>query len=574
MNMTIPQIFTNPGMLKVVVLDWDDTINATFIPLRKAVVAKGYPVPAERVYLTTENTNGGLDIALAEGEFMRERVTRPGDQKLTQVIQRLQADGVQVGICTHRGFHKDAMALSEEAFGNLGWRPNFIYILDPAKNPDKVEYLTELYGDNFTLIDDRPRWDAKHPLPANVWLMQQPWNRDIPVADTFCSVSGLEELADKLYNTHAAFCTPNVVYGMTGRWTQDDEIRLARWTKVLNEDPSQSLVNLKRIIANQRLTPSMMGSVREAAIASNLPSKDASVLRNEMVLLRLLNAKHIVALQVAGDAEWTPVNEMYDVAIRQAGVYRRSIPSRDSGEQYELGLMTTVLKPNAYATLWSKDSEEILWGTTETTFSYTLPMTPVCVYNNTGNERVLWEESNTWAESRRMELYVRLTQSGKDPVTGDVLPEQIMRVALGISDDPTAPTVLALMQLVSHWQTERTEHKSWKSLYQHYAVLYPQSQVAIASLLSEEGSALNEPTRVVHYIEIRPGVYLVNTEEGYRSAIKEWTAGQWMEPRPVAGNALVYPALLTLVAVSAKTYHTSIVPLGDITRAISVVGLN
>jgi len=572
-NFTLPQIFTNPGMLKAVVLDWDDTVNATFLPLRKAVVAKGYPVPAEHVYLTTENTNGGLDIALAEGEFMRERVTRPGDQKLTQIIQRLQQDGVPVGICTHRGFHKDALSLSQEAFDTLGWRPNFIYILDPAKNPDKVEFLSEIYGDDFTLIDDRPRWDAKHPLPHNVWLMEQPWNRDVPVADPFCSISDLDQLASKLYVAHATFCNPKAVYSMTGRWTQEDEIRLARWVKVLNEDPTQGLDDLRRSLVAQKLTPSMLGSAREALNESSLSPKRVS-LREETLLLRLLNAMHIVALQVADDNEWAPVNEIYDVAIRQAGVYRRCIPSPDSGRQYELGIMTAVLKPNAYATQWVMESEEIMWGTKAPAFTFTLPMTPASVYNNTGTERALWNETITWSEGRRLELYVQLAQSGKDPITGETLPDQIMRAAVGIADRPSSPAVLAIMQLVSHWQNERSEHKTWKSFYQHYKILYPQSHSLIATLLTEEGPAINAQTRLVHFIQLRPGVYLVNSEEGHDSAVAEWTTGQWMKKRPIHDNQRVYPALLTFFATSSTSYQTSMVPLGEITRAISVVGLN
>lgn len=574
MNFTLPQIFTNTGMLKAVVLDWDDTINATFLPLRKAVAAKGYPLPPEHVYLTTENTNGGLDIVLAEGEFMRVRETRLGDMKLTQIIQRLQSVGVPVGICTHRGFHKNAMELSTEAFETLGWRPNFIYILDPAKNPDKVEFLTEIYGDDFTLIDDRPRWDAKHPLPSNVWLMDQPWNHDVPVADTFCRITGLDELASKLYAVHSALCNPKVVYGINGRWTLDDEIRLARWVKVFTEDPNPGLEALRRNLANQNLTPSMLGSAREALNESDLSPKRASELRKETLLVRLLHSMHVVALQIADDNEWTPVNELYDVAIRQTGVYRRCIPSTDSGRQYELGLMTAVLKPNVYATQWTTVTEEILWGTELAAFSYTHPMTPACVYNNTGNEHSNWEESIAWSEQRRLELFIHIVQTNKDSITGEVLPEQIMRVALGIADQPSGPAVLAVMQLVNHWQVERSEHKTWKSFYQHYKVLYPKSYSAIASLLTEEGPLLNEPKRLVHFIQLRPGVFLVNTDEGHDSAVEEWTTGQWMQKRPIPDQQREYPALLTFFATSATSYQTTSIPLGEITRAISIVGLN
>lgn len=575
MKFTLPQVFDNANMLKRVVLDWDDTVNATFLPLRKAVAAKGYPLPAEHVYLTTENTNGGLDVVLAEGEFMRVRETRLGDMKLTQLIQRLQEAGVDVGICTHRGFHKDAMALSEDAFGTLGWRPNFIYILDPANDPDKVAFLTELYGDDFTLVDDRPRWDSKHPLPGNVWLMDQPWNHDIPVADPFCRIEGLDQLAAKLHVVYNELTSPKVVYEMQGRWTLDDELRLARWLRWLPNDPTPVMDKLRNMLASQNLTPSMLASAREATSDIRKDAAMSASHRAELQALRLLNNLHIVPISISDDSEWVSICGDGEVSIRQEGVFRRRVATPpESKAYYQLGVMTAVLAPNGYATRWTISSEEVQWSEPTDGLSYTRPMTPPSAYNNTGTSLDSQGTALTWAENRRFELFLTLVQSGKDPVTSAPLPEQILRVVAAVGNEPTAPQILAVMQLIAHWEAERGEHKTWKTLILHYGILYPNSIKEIEKWLTPNGADLNEPARVVHFIQLRAGAYLVNTEEGHTAAVAEWAAGQWMKPRRIAEQERVYPALVTLFATSATSYRSISIPLGEITRAISVVGLN
>lgn len=598
-----PPIFTNPHMLDAVALDWDDTINATFIPLRKAVVDAGYPVPTPDVYLTTENTNGGLDVALASGEFMRVRESRYGDLYLTQAILKLQQAGVAVGICTHRGFHENASELSEEAFATLGWKPNFIIILDPANQPDKVAVLTERFGENFVLVDDRPRWDAKHALPKNVWLMDQPWNRDVPVADPYCRVVDLVDLGGKLVTVMGDFVNPAYVYGVTDNWTQDDELRLAKWLNILDGSIESQLESYKKKLKSQNMTAHMAASVYETQSAKHLvPSEGQRVATHhiEGVLLRILNHLHISPISVNDSGEWSPINggvelgdanwdaefEDVDFSIRQTDVYRRrAIIGLDEiatetmlkvfgAQEYEIGVDTTILKPNPYGTGWVAVRTVIKWRKRDESVLYQQPLIPPVVYQSYSDDTIEFtsiDEAVEECRKVRSGLYVKLIETQSDPVTGEPLPEQLLDIAKAVDGGVQNA---GLFQLIALWQDMRDECGTWDSLYRLMEVRHYGGWLEIKRHVKPDSTSPKKVVRVVDSIELQPNVFLVNTERGHNAVLAEWCNARWLEPRTVAAHEMVYPAVITLVPLGNKSYSAVLVPLSQITQAISVVGLN
>lgn len=564
--------FTSPRMLDYVVLDWDDTLNDTFIPLRRSVAAKGYPLPEEGVYLTTENTNGGLDVVLAEAEFMRERHVRKGNDKLTDVIRRLKRQGTQVGICTHRGYHKDAKELSEEAFATLDWTPDFTIILDPAVAGDKVAHLTEVFGEGrFTLIDDRPRWDAKHDLPENVWLMSQPWNADVKTHDWFTRVKDLEVLAIQLYHLSNMFCLPNYVTGeMKAVWNQDCEIRLARASKILPKDPRGDMEALVSFLKGKGITPEQYASTyNEVGSRMSTIPYDRRVVENvaayKELLARLIVGLPIVPIHANDETEWGANG----VAIRDERIVRRAT---DGG--FELGWVEYNLSPDPYAIQWTETSTSIRWLGAGVPLVNT-PLTTPVVYLNGEHVHRDPSDAQKWAEEKRLSLINKMHATGIDPTTQLKLPDEIMAIIRGgYSQGFPTPIVLATMQYVATYSEFIGEVKNWKELTDHYLKIYPMSSAHIRQYLPVEVKTVVSDEKRVQFIEVRSGVYIVNTALGHDDAIAEWAAAHWLEARPVPTASRVYPSILMLSQTSPKSYNAVSVPLGEITEAIKIVGLN
>lgn len=180
---------------RILVLDWDDTINDTFSELHTQVGAMPGPKVPSNLYLTPANTNGRLTAVLDEASFMGKWLPRPGMQRLTTALITAAERGVGIVVCTHRGYHAAAPAKSEPAIAQVGFPIHRIHWLDPAEHSDKVVFLDTEYGDRYRLVDDRPRYDDGAPLPRHILLMDQPWNRHIPVHSPENRVSGLNALA-------------------------------------------------------------------------------------------------------------------------------------------------------------------------------------------------------------------------------------------------------------------------------------------------------------------------------------------------------------------------------------------
>lgn len=148
-------------------------------------------------YLNHDNSNGHHGAVLASAEFMRTAPMLPHAKELLVALVDIKAAGYNSHICTHRGYHADALKHTEDMLADYEATHLFddIHVLDFNTVPDKVAYLDSVYGvGTYILFDDRPRYDLDHPLPDHIWLFDQPWNqhmtgnRTTHVLDTIRSI--------------------------------------------------------------------------------------------------------------------------------------------------------------------------------------------------------------------------------------------------------------------------------------------------------------------------------------------------------------------------------------------------
>lgn len=164
------------------ILDVDDTLVDTEGAIVDIIWQDhGYRCPAD-TYLDPTNTGGHHAVVMAEAKFMKTAAVLPHARKLFDRMEEIVDAGHFMHICTHRGYHNDGLThtrnlLEENRVSHL---ITDIHVLDFNTTPDKVAHLDAIYGQSqYWLFDDRPRFNQGHPLPANIWLFDRPWNQHI-----------------------------------------------------------------------------------------------------------------------------------------------------------------------------------------------------------------------------------------------------------------------------------------------------------------------------------------------------------------------------------------------------------
>lgn len=185
-----------------VVTDLDDTMVDTLPELHVRLTELTGKEFSKNVFLTPESTDGALAVILEEGEFMTTAKPNPVFMSEFARAKRTlsNAFNVKYGICTHRGYHKDAEVLTKPMLDECGFEFDFVHYLDPTIHHDKMAYLTSLYnepGDIVILIDDRPTNGVKGKFNFNVLLMTRPWNENI-MAPKLNRIDNVIELHDLL----------------------------------------------------------------------------------------------------------------------------------------------------------------------------------------------------------------------------------------------------------------------------------------------------------------------------------------------------------------------------------------
>lgn len=182
--------------MKHAFLDLDDTVNGTrniLVHLMKTI--HNYDAP-EDIYLTSDNTDGYLGEILDSGEFMKHVNLNRGFPGLFGHLVR--TNNLTINICTHRGYHPKGEEYTHEFLNNLGILDflDEIIILDPKKNPNKVEFIKselKLVDDEFIIIDDKPNFFSNESLCRNTILFDQFWNKDIIPFSKYHRISSLVE---------------------------------------------------------------------------------------------------------------------------------------------------------------------------------------------------------------------------------------------------------------------------------------------------------------------------------------------------------------------------------------------
>lgn len=111
---------------------------------------------------TNEEINGYAWNLLSNGAFMVEAdLAMPFASyyaKFLQLIKDIVAEGHQLDICTHRGWHVRGRQYSESWLEATGIKKYVtdLHCIRSKEHPNKLTFLHSLYGDDFLLVDDDP----------------------------------------------------------------------------------------------------------------------------------------------------------------------------------------------------------------------------------------------------------------------------------------------------------------------------------------------------------------------------------------------------------------------------------
>lgn len=553
-----------PYRARVIALDWDDTLNNTYIGLRNACAAAGAVLPVGGVFLTNENTQGILDGVLKSGDYMSERHVREHDDLLTQQIQRAQALGISVGICSHRGYIPNALEKSQPAFDQLKWKPDFVILLDPYKTPNKLKVLDETFGvGQYLLADDRPKWDSEEPLPCEVVLMDQAWNVDIETHTGLHRVSGLKELAGTLHHFISCRTVPETIQRAYGHWTREDEINYAIAQKALGKNAHAELEALIAKLKENGYSPE-----RWAAKAFET---NGSVLVNMNPHDRVNETKYQHRLlRAACGLPTLPIDKNFTYEWKSESGGHRAIryPQLTWTEDDRLLVPLTIMQPKPYYTGW------IATGTHQREIEANdnglieIPAKPVVVYIN--KSRIEVEDPVKYAEEGRRVIMTSLN-AGIDSVTN-------LKVVPAITDFLEKCTILPsdVVPFLEFYQyaLETWADRgpvAWRKVVNEWLAipsLNGRTQRIVLALQQHDVRVQQEVVKLKMWVQTGPNNYLVNSSEGVGDAIKDYekTTGLEVRPHTVPTG---YPTLLSFLPMDKVAYYTS-QSLADVIQGVQL----
>lgn len=182
-----------------VLFDLDDTGLITHpVIVRMLKETHGDDVPIDK-YLTPDNGGSGFIGLMESGEFLDKVAFR---EDFFLIVDQLIAAGVDVGICTHRGYHPMGQILTRKLFTDEQWdKFTYKFFLDPRTQPDKLEFLFEELESDFVLVDDRPHFNSETDDDDfnHVILFDQPWNKNLPFERVYAFDQKLVDLIFKKF---------------------------------------------------------------------------------------------------------------------------------------------------------------------------------------------------------------------------------------------------------------------------------------------------------------------------------------------------------------------------------------
>lgn len=553
-----------PYRARQIALDWDDTLNNTYIGLRNACAAAGAVLPEEGVFLTNENTQGILDGVLKAGDYMSERHVREHDDLLTQQILRAQNLGISVGICSHRGYIPNALEKSQPAFDQLNWKPDFIILLDPSKTPNKLAVLDETFGaGQYLLADDRPQWDAEEPLPCEVVLMDQAWNVDIETHTGLHRVSGLKELSGTLHHFISCRTVPETIQRAYGHWTREDEINYAIAQRALGKNAHSELDALIAKLKEHGHTPESWGAKAFETNGSVLVTMNPKDRINETKYQHRL-------LRAACGLPTLPIDKNFTYEWKSEAGGHRAIryPQLTWTEDDRLLVPMAIMQPKPYYTGWVSTGTHEHEIEASPTGLIDIPAKPYVVYIN--KSRIQVEDPVKYAAEARRCLMVSI-EAGTDSVTNLPVPAVIADFLLKntILPSDVVPFLEFYQYALETWADRGAI--AWRKVVTEWLSipsLNGRTQRIVMILQQYTGKVQQEVVKLKVWVQTSPNNYLVNSSEGLPDAIKDYEETTGLEVRPHT-IPTAYPTLLTFLPMDKVAYYTS-QPLADVVQGVQL----
>lgn len=575
-----------------IILDWDDTLNDTYIDMREENRRLGGADLPEGVYLTEENTGGRLSTILAESKFMGVRRVREGNDSLTAFVKWGQARGIRFIICTHRGFHKDAAALSEPAFSTLEWTPDEIIILDPAVNGDKVAYLTERFPEGFVIADDRPRWDDQSELPDNVYLMDQPWNRNVRTAIGH-RVRNLDDLVTTLVDVYSQWLNELLADDAMGSHMPWNNLIYAHLAGYLPKRiPSTYLPALEACAADVGIT---LGHYL-AKVAADRNFKGPMPLSGDnrytpheylCIIQRLLTGLPIVPVDTNNRGEWreheNQPGRMY--SIRDTDLIAVAEPD---GWLYLRNVYR--LEPYANYTGWISgvDTE---WEPVEPNEAGLIINPPNRIVQyiidnkairdaGDANERLRTQRAEAWRAVINEDLNHPKARTWLSELwSGEFL--KVVRDVFSVdSDDSVRLYVLSTLFNID-CALDANPEQYWVDVFNNLEYDVPGMELTVAQLRGAVSQFQRNrratpaaPKTLKLWAQFGPNSYIVNTQEGLKDAYEDWCAGAGARPlndgpRKATMDVFTGPSILTLHIDSDGSAKGTLTPIAAVTEALT-----
>lgn len=195
-------------------IDLDDSLYDTCAEMHRILREDyGYNAPRD-CYLTTGNTDGLLEEILESPTFMVDAQLRKEFAFLVGTLNRLNRDWkrvVKIQFITHRGYHKDGPALTEQALRRDNLQHIDVIFLNPAEHSDKMAWLLEHQPQyDHILFDDRPCHNFEQGTQSavdSVYVMDQPWNRGAQYRsypNRITGAVGMAVVIDRAIHNHVA----------------------------------------------------------------------------------------------------------------------------------------------------------------------------------------------------------------------------------------------------------------------------------------------------------------------------------------------------------------------------------
>jgi len=162
----------------LVIFDADDTGLITHPVILNILKQRhGQDLPVDQ-YLTKDNAGEGFIGLMEDGEFLPLCNIREG---FIECVDAVIAAGHEVGIGTHRGYHRMGMIHTRSIFGAHWKKFTRNFFIDPYVHPCKMSFIEESIDEDFIIVDDRPNFNSEYDQDdPRIILFDQPWNKNLP----------------------------------------------------------------------------------------------------------------------------------------------------------------------------------------------------------------------------------------------------------------------------------------------------------------------------------------------------------------------------------------------------------